>query len=484
MRRHLIRAWPVTLGTLIAATVFLGACSESTEPPRAGNVQVAITTTGAELDPDGYTASIDGQSHPVLINASATLENIPAGVHQVELSGLAANCALVTPAPVEVTVVAGTTVTVSLAVTCSATTGALRVAVTTTGRDLDTDGYIVGLDGGAPRTIAVNGSITFSGLTPETHTLQLGGAASNCEFVAPPAGATVTAGIQTDLTLAVVCTGPLRDAIVFAARGQPQDQLFVVSANGSGGERLTHDDLHAYFKPVVSPDGLEIAFLSNRPDGGTAGLFVMKNDGSGVRPVVTTGPAPVLLSWTPDGRIVFAQVDQSSQAMELCFIQPDGTGRACIVPEGGRLFSGDFALSPDGQRIIYTDGPLEFVIMDADGTDVQSVFFPGGENHGVDWSPDGQRIAFTRVEDLDGDQQFDTEVYVMNIDGTNPVRLTEGGVMVEAPRWSPDGQQILFLSRMPNGDSELRVMSVGGTNNRKLTAETTGQRTGRWSPIQ
>ncbi len=484
MRCHPIATWRNVSATIITGTALLGACGDSTEPPGIGSVLVAVTTTGSDLDPDGYTASIDGQSRAVLVNASATLENIPAGVHQVELSGLAANCALASPAPVEVTVVAATTVTVSLAVSCSATTGALRVAVTTTGRDLDTDGYAVTLDGGAPRAITVNGSTTFSGLTPGTHSLQFGGAAANCEIVAPPADATVTAGIQTNLTLAVMCTGPLRNAIVFAARGQPQDQLFVVSADGSGREQLTQDDLHAYFKPAVSPDGLEIAFLSNRPAGGTAGLFVMKNDGSSVRPVVTTGTAPVALSWTPDGRIVFAQVEQPSQTMELCFIRPDGSDRACVVPEGDRLFSGDFALSPDGRRVVYTDGPLEFVIMNDDGTNVQSVLLPDGQNHGVDWSPDGQRIAFTRVEDLDGDEQFDTEVYVMSVSGTNPVRLTAGSVLVEAPRWSPDGQKILFLSLLPNGDSELRVMNADGTNNRKLTSGTAGERYGRWSPIQ
>jgi hypothetical protein len=42
--------------------------------------------------------------------------------------------------------------------------GAIRVVASTTGIDLDPDGYTVTLDGGAPEPLSTNGSTTFADL--------------------------------------------------------------------------------------------------------------------------------------------------------------------------------------------------------------------------------------------------------------------------------------------------------------------------------
>jgi Tol biopolymer transport system component len=61
------------------------------------------------------------------------------------------------------------------------------------------------------------------------------------------------------------------------------------------------------------------------------------------------------------------------------------------------------------------------------------------------WSPDGTKIAFTRViGDADRDGNFD--IYVMNADGSNPRRLTTDPASHDNdPSWSPDGTKIAFL---------------------------------------
>ena len=62
------------------------------------------------------------------------------------------------------------------------------------------------------------------------------------------------------------------------------------------------------------------------------------------------------------------------------------------------------------------------------------------------WSPDGTRIAYTRM-----DQTLRTggarELWVVNADGTNPSRVElAADVSVQEPRWSPDGTRISFTS--------------------------------------
>ena len=58
------------------------------------------------------------------------------------------------------------------------------------------------------------------------------------------------------------------------------------------------------------------------------------------------------------------------------------------------------------------------------------------------WSPDGQRIAFTRATETAPHGGY-RDIFVMNANGTNVVRRTHGGYH-GAPSWSPDGRWIVF----------------------------------------
>src|SRR5213078_4368995 len=107
----------------------------------------------------------------------------PAGDHSVALSGVAGNCSVSGANPRTVTVPSGGTVSTTFSVSCAPTgggTGSLTVTTSTTGSDLDPDGYTVTLDGGATsQPIATNGSVSFTGPAGD-HTVALSGMAGNC----------------------------------------------------------------------------------------------------------------------------------------------------------------------------------------------------------------------------------------------------------------------------------------------------------------
>src|SRR5207245_2574887 len=78
--------------------------------------------------------------------------------------------------------------------------GNLTVTTSTTGSSLDPDGYTVTVDGALSRAIAINGSVTFTGLSAGSHSVALSGVAANCvvsggnsKTATVPAGGTVTA---------------------------------------------------------------------------------------------------------------------------------------------------------------------------------------------------------------------------------------------------------------------------------------------------
>ena len=89
--------------------------------PTTGNLTVTTSTSGDNVPTDGYTVTLDGTtSQPAPTNGDVSFTDLQPGTHQVELSGLPANCELTTPNPVLVTIVAGGTATATFAVSCSA----------------------------------------------------------------------------------------------------------------------------------------------------------------------------------------------------------------------------------------------------------------------------------------------------------------------------------------------------------------------------
>src|SRR5205809_6572468 len=80
--------------------------------------------------------------------------------------------------PCRATVTAGSTTTTTYSISCAPTgptTGSLTVTTATSGAsgDLDPDGYTATLDGTTSRAIGINASVTFTGLTPGSHSVVL-----------------------------------------------------------------------------------------------------------------------------------------------------------------------------------------------------------------------------------------------------------------------------------------------------------------------
>jgi hypothetical protein len=186
---------------------------------RVGDLDVAATTTGEDVDPDGYTVMVDGgPSQAIGINGSVTFTGLAEGDHSVALTGLASNCSVSGMNPRTVTVVFGGTATTAFAVTCSSRAGDLEVSTSTTGQDLDPDGYAVTVDGGPSQVIGVNGTVTFIGLAEGDHAVELTGLAGNCTVGgANPQTVTVPFGGTATTAFAVTCVARVGNLDVAAS---------------------------------------------------------------------------------------------------------------------------------------------------------------------------------------------------------------------------------------------------------------------------
>ena len=129
---------------------------------------------------------------------------------------------------------------------------------------------------------------------------------------------------------------PSGDRIAFA---KEEGGVWLVNADGTGEKMLA--EATVWPTPAWSPDASELAFESS------AGLVVMRADGSGQPRVVAQGRAP---TWSPDGRQIAYEALTATDE-ELRVVGSNGSGDRALTDNAVNDYSPDW--SPDGTRIAF-----------------------------------------------------------------------------------------------------------------------------------
>jgi hypothetical protein len=173
-------------------------------------LRISTATTGVEIDADGYIVSVDSRApQPIAPNATLTTEGLPEGAHTVQLTGVASNCTVDGENPRSVMVEVDATTPVAFVITCSPSTGSAQVVTTTTGSNLDPDGYSLLLDGVDQGVIGVGATRELAGLPPGSHTVGLSGVAANCLVSGETSRVVeVPQGGAAQIAFAITCSAP------------------------------------------------------------------------------------------------------------------------------------------------------------------------------------------------------------------------------------------------------------------------------------
>ncbi|MBV9439623.1 MAG: PD40 domain-containing protein [Candidatus Eremiobacteraeota bacterium] len=171
-------------------------------------------------------------------------------------------------------------------------------------------------------------------------------------------------------------------------------------------------------RPLFSPDGTRLAFVSTRP--GAGGVYVVALAGGALTRVTHDDAVPTLDGWSRDGRYVLFQTSAHNIAYMNDIMRVRSDGGTPVRALGERYVNAmDAAESPDRSALVYVrNGYLQW--------------WRRGRSH-----IDESEITIARLAGAAGNASGSRTTYET---------VTNGDAKDRWPMWAPDGRTLYFVS--------------------------------------
>jgi Tol biopolymer transport system component len=291
------------------------------------------------------------------------------------------------------------------------------------------------------------------------------------------------------LTLAIAPAAFAQNEIAYRC---DLDICLMDPANPGAVTNLTDNGEASYDeKPIWSPDGSKVAFVSDftaKSGHGEKNVFVMQAAGTGdeinlatqITPYTSGAKTISNLAWSPDGsRIAYTRGTNAGDD-SVWVVNADGTSTFPLEIGGG----GDKqhpTWSPDSSKIAYAvvkNAPEQIFIAPSTGGIGQPLAH--GVGHEPNWSPTGSTIAFDDYNSGFGYVDLD----IVNVDGSGSPLIVTPSPYTEWTfnAWSPDGGRIAYRATEPEA-TVYRVMNADSSGDHALASPGKGDaRSASWSP--
>jgi Tol biopolymer transport system component/DNA-binding winged helix-turn-helix (wHTH) protein len=273
---------------------------------------------------------------------------------------------------------------------------------------------------------------------------------------------------------------PDSSEVLFAARGEGTDGVFIAPRSGGSARKIANRT----FVTCWSPDGSTIALAWYGADK----IRFVSRFGEELRTIALRGAQGWVwdLAWSSEhDRLLFVASDDERRPT-IWSIRPDGSDQTRLLSTNTEILAARWGPADDSlyyfTRVNQTVSVFKAVIprdfRSASTTETPLVSgLEADESFGL--SADGRRLVYARAP-------YYSNLYLVEADagGTHPKRttkLTDGTSVVERPRVSPDGNSILFNMGYESR-TNLYTMPAAGGSPKQLTFLNGFSVGGVWSP--
>jgi len=245
-------------------------------------------------------------------------------------------------------------------------------------------------------------------------------------------------------------------------------------------------------KPIWSPDGTKVAFVSDFTTAGRGEkqVFVMSTTATGqdvnlatqVTHFPTEAKAIDDLAWSPDGSRIALTRGNNAGDDKVWVVNADGTSTFPLEIGGGGAKRHP-TWSPDSSKIAYAvvkNEPEQIYIASSQGGIGQPL--ANGVGHEPNWSPNGSHIAFDAFHS--GGFGY-VDLHIVNPDGSGTPLIVPPSPYTEWTfnAWSPDSGRLAYRATAASGATVYRVMNADGSADHPLASPGEGDvRSASWSP--
>lgn len=245
---------------------------------------------------------------------------------------------------------------------------------------------------------------------------------------------------------------PIPCMIAFDSDRDGNREVYIMGPDGSNPVNLSNNPADD-FDPSMSPDGSQIAFVSNRENDSEGGqfIYIMNSDGSNMRQLTLENDSN-FPDWSNDGRVI-----TYTHEGDIFIIKADGSGESINLTNSPEE-DVQSVISPDGSQIAWLSGGDQnwnIFLMNTDGSDVRQLTHDGKVYDTV-WTIDGR--LFTHWDN----QEVGCMNCVMDADGSNVIDAGGKGTIQEyLPFWTVDGNRVECVSIALNDQPADDIYLVG-----------------------
>lgn len=253
--------------------------------------------------------------------------------------------------------------------------------------------------------------------------------------------------------------------------------------------------------PQISPDGRWIAWSETSTDweqnAYVTQIWVSQRETGERWQLTQAKKSSTAPAWSPDSKLIAFGSDRDGKRQIYLIPPAGGEARAITASETA---VGDFRWSPDGKSIAYTAPEAEskskkerkekygefeivegdyanaalWVVPIAEGSSKANQLTKPSDFHvtGLEWSPDGSRLAISAAKDPDLSHRATTELYLVNVadKSVHPLVISDG--IENNLTWSPDGREVAYVRAAAEPDSylnsQLMIVPITGGGPRRV----------------